>query len=119
MIDDAIGRVLAKLAADGLTNDTVVIFDNLRQTVKLVAAAFVAATPDFQTTKGYEIAGPGQANLSMSTAQLAERFGQLTHRDTEFAVKTILEQDAASARVTRKMEAVSLRTRSPKRRSAL
>ena len=28
-------------------------------------------------------------------AQLAERFGQLTHRDTEFAVKTIL--DAMSA----------------------
>ena len=24
-------------------------------------------------------------------AQLAERFGQLTHRDTEFAVKTILD----------------------------
>jgi murein tripeptide amidase MpaA len=42
------------------------------------AAAFVAATPDFQTAKGYEIAGPGQANLSMSTAQLAERFGAVS-----------------------------------------
>ena len=42
------------------------------------AAAFVAATPDFQTDKGYEIAAPGQANLSMSTAQLAERFGAVT-----------------------------------------
>jgi murein tripeptide amidase MpaA len=42
------------------------------------ATAFVAATPDFQTDKGYEIAGPGQANLSMSTAQLAERFGAVS-----------------------------------------
>jgi murein tripeptide amidase MpaA len=42
------------------------------------AAAFVAATPDFQTSKGYEIAGPGQANLSMSTAQLAERYGAVS-----------------------------------------
>jgi len=42
------------------------------------AAAFVAATPDFQTAKGYEIAGPGQANLSMSTAQLAERYGAIS-----------------------------------------
>jgi murein tripeptide amidase MpaA len=42
------------------------------------AAALVATTPDFQTTKGYEIAAPGQANLSMSTAQLAERFGAIS-----------------------------------------
>jgi murein tripeptide amidase MpaA len=35
----------------------------------------VRLSPDFQTDKGYEIARPGQANLSMSTAQLAERFG--------------------------------------------
>ena len=34
--------------------------------------------PDFQTDKGYEIPGPGQANLSMSTAQLAERFGAVS-----------------------------------------
>ncbi len=32
-------------------------------------------TPDFQTAKGYPVARPGQANLSMSTNQLAERFG--------------------------------------------
>ncbi|HEY0147861.1 MAG TPA: M14-type cytosolic carboxypeptidase [Allosphingosinicella sp.] len=38
----------------------------------------VRATPDFQTRLGYEIAAPGQANLSMSTAQLAERFGAVT-----------------------------------------
>jgi murein tripeptide amidase MpaA len=32
-------------------------------------------TPDFQTKKGYGIARPGKANLTMSTNQLAERFG--------------------------------------------
>jgi murein tripeptide amidase MpaA len=32
-------------------------------------------TPDFQTAKGYPAARPGQANLTMSTNQLAERFG--------------------------------------------
>lgn len=35
-------------------------------------------SPDFQTAQGYEIAKPGQANLSMSTAQLAERFGAIS-----------------------------------------
>ena len=33
-------------------------------------------TPDFQTRLGYPIAGAGKANLTMSTNQLAERFGQ-------------------------------------------
>ena len=42
------------------------------------STALVAATPDFQTAKGYEIPAPGQANLSMSTAQLAERFGAVS-----------------------------------------
>lgn len=32
-------------------------------------------TPDFQTAKGYPTAPAGRANLSMSTNQLAERFG--------------------------------------------
>ncbi|MEO6153785.1 MAG: M14-type cytosolic carboxypeptidase [Croceibacterium sp.] len=32
-------------------------------------------TPDFQTKKGYGVARPGAANLTMSTNQLAERFG--------------------------------------------
>jgi murein tripeptide amidase MpaA len=32
-------------------------------------------SPDFQVTRGYAVAGPGRANLSMSTNQLAERFG--------------------------------------------
>ena len=41
-------------------------------------AALVRLSPDFQTEKGYDIPGPGKANLSMSTAQLAERFGAVT-----------------------------------------
>jgi murein tripeptide amidase MpaA len=40
--------------------------------------ALVRLSPDFQTEKGYEIPAPGQANLSMSTAQLAERFGAVS-----------------------------------------
>lgn len=37
-----------------------------------------AATPDFQTRLGYPKAAAGKANLSMSTNQLAERFGALS-----------------------------------------
>ncbi len=40
--------------------------------------ALVAISPDFQTRHGYEIAAPGKANLSMSTAQVAERFGAVS-----------------------------------------
>jgi murein tripeptide amidase MpaA len=40
--------------------------------------ALVQRSPEFQTKQGYEIAKPGKANLSMSTAQLAERFGAVT-----------------------------------------
>ncbi|MEJ7934600.1 M14-type cytosolic carboxypeptidase [Sphingobium sp. AN558] len=32
-------------------------------------------TPDFQTKRGYPVAGDGKANLTMSTNQIAERFG--------------------------------------------
>jgi murein tripeptide amidase MpaA len=34
-----------------------------------------ANTPDFQTARGYDKSAPGKANLTMSTNQLAERFG--------------------------------------------
>lgn len=37
-----------------------------------------AHTPDFQTERGYEKASAGNANLSMSTNQLAERFGTVS-----------------------------------------
>ena len=32
-------------------------------------------SPDFQTAKGYPVAKPGNANMAMSTNQLAERYG--------------------------------------------
>ncbi|MGR6329389.1 M14 family metallopeptidase [Sphingomonas sp. XXL09] len=37
-----------------------------------------AHTPDFQVEKGYEKASAGNANLSMSTNQLAQRFGAVS-----------------------------------------
>jgi murein tripeptide amidase MpaA len=42
------------------------------------ANELVRISPDFQTRKGYEVAKPGQANMSMSTAQLAERYGAVS-----------------------------------------
>ncbi|MFN2473963.1 MAG: carboxypeptidase family protein, partial [Sphingomicrobium sp.] len=39
------------------------------------SATLERISPDFQTRQGYEIPAPGQANMSMSTTQLAERFG--------------------------------------------
>jgi len=42
------------------------------------ASELLRLSPDFQTEKGYEVAGPGQANLSMSTTQLAERYGAVS-----------------------------------------
>jgi len=42
------------------------------------ANELVARSPDFQTRHGYEVAKPGKANMSMSTAQLAERFGAVS-----------------------------------------
>ena len=42
---------------------------------KLFARTLERLSPDFQTRQGYEVAAAGQANMSMSTTQLAERFG--------------------------------------------
>ncbi len=39
------------------------------------ARRLASATPEFQLDLGYEKAAPGKANLSMSTNQVAERFG--------------------------------------------
>ena len=41
----------------------------------LFSEALEKISPDFQRTKGYEISAPGEANMSMSTTQLAERYG--------------------------------------------
>jgi len=37
-------------------------------------AALLASTPDFQTEHGYPIDAPGQANMTMCTNQIAQRF---------------------------------------------
>ncbi|MFM5885682.1 MAG: M14-type cytosolic carboxypeptidase [Novosphingobium sp.] len=41
-------------------------------------AILARRTPDFQTRLGYPVARAGQANLTMSTNQLAERFGAVS-----------------------------------------
>jgi len=40
--------------------------------------ALEQVSPDFQTEKGYAVAEAGKANMSMSTAQLAERYGAVS-----------------------------------------
>ncbi len=37
-------------------------------------SAYVEATPDFQTAYGYAVDAPGEANLTMCTSQIAQRF---------------------------------------------
>ncbi len=41
----------------------------------LFAETLERLSPDFQRKQGYEVPAPGQANMSMSTTQLAERYG--------------------------------------------
>ena len=54
------------------------IEDEQHALFKKFSSTLVAITPDFQEEKGYEISKPGEANLSMSTTQLAERFGAVS-----------------------------------------
>src|SRR6059058_147148 len=42
---------------------------------KLFSETLERLSPDFQPSQGYEIPAPGEANMSMSTTQLAERSG--------------------------------------------
>jgi murein tripeptide amidase MpaA len=49
--------------------------DRQSELYHLFARTLETITPDFQTEQGYELSRPGEANLSMSTTQLAERFG--------------------------------------------
>jgi len=51
------------------------ITDRQKSLFNLFSETLERVSPDFQTRQGYEIPAPGQANLSMSTTQLAERFG--------------------------------------------
>ena len=53
------------------------ITDRQSELFKLFSDTLERLSPDFQTAKGYEVSAPGQANLSMSTAQLAERYGAI------------------------------------------
>jgi murein tripeptide amidase MpaA len=41
----------------------------------LFAETLERLSPDFQREQGYEVPAPGEANMSMSTTQLAERYG--------------------------------------------
>jgi murein tripeptide amidase MpaA len=52
--------------------------DELGEKFYEYARRLAKATPDFQLDLGYEKSAPGQANLAMSTNQLAERFGAVS-----------------------------------------
>lgn len=54
-----------------LTDRQLALYRRYRETLAI-------RTPDFQTAKGYPVAPRGRANLTMSTAQLAERFGAVS-----------------------------------------
>ena len=49
--------------------------DRQQKLFKLFGETLERLSPDFQREQGYEIPAPGQANMSMSTTQLAERYG--------------------------------------------
>ncbi len=49
--------------------------DRQQRLFKLFSETLERLSPDFQTRQGYEIPKPGEANMSMSTTQLAERYG--------------------------------------------
>src|SRR5207244_6237632 len=49
--------------------------DRQLQLFNLFGETLERLSPDFQRSQGYEIPAPGQANMSMSTTQLAERYG--------------------------------------------
>jgi murein tripeptide amidase MpaA len=49
--------------------------DRQQRLFNLFGETLERLSPDFQRQQGYEVPGPGQANMSMSTTQLAERYG--------------------------------------------
>ncbi|GAA4030482.1 M14-type cytosolic carboxypeptidase [Sphingomonas rosea] len=51
------------------------VTDRQQELYHLFANTLERICPDFQTQEGYELSRPGQANMSMSTTQLAERYG--------------------------------------------
>ncbi len=52
--------------------------DELGEKFYEFARRLAKATPDFQLDLGYEKSAPGKANMSMSTNQLAERYGAVS-----------------------------------------
>ena len=52
--------------------------DRLRDLHERFASALLAASPDFQTERGYPTPPPGKANLSMCTPWVAQRFDCLS-----------------------------------------
>ena len=50
---------------------------HLAELLQRFRAAYQRANPDFQTRFGYPVSAPGQANLTMCTSQVAQRFGCL------------------------------------------
>ena len=51
------------------------ITDRQQELFELFGETLERISPDFQREQGYEIPKPGEANMSMSTTQLAERYG--------------------------------------------
>jgi murein tripeptide amidase MpaA len=51
------------------------ITDRQQKLFELFSETLERISPDFQREQGYEIPRPGEANMSMSTTQLAERYG--------------------------------------------
>ena len=49
--------------------------DRQQKLFELFGETLERISPDFQRSQGYEVSAPGQANMSMSTTQLAERYG--------------------------------------------
>jgi murein tripeptide amidase MpaA len=68
--DEAIPHVFIA-GFEGIPNWT----DRQGELYHLFRDTLARRTPDFQTRHGYPVSSPGKANLSMSTNQLANRFG--------------------------------------------
>ncbi|MEG3153935.1 M14 family metallopeptidase [Sphingomonas sp. RB1R13] len=51
------------------------VTDRQLELFRLFSKTLERVSPDFQTRQGYELSGAGRANLTMSTTQLAERYG--------------------------------------------
>src|SRR5690606_32440770 len=53
--------------------------DKLKAAQDSFTAALMAVSPEFQTVYGYDIDEPGQANMTVATNWIAQRFGSLAY----------------------------------------